>query len=321
MMDKPFRTIEEQIAILNSRGVATDKSTPKVLAREGYYSVVNGYKDLYLDPAATKAAGEDVFRKGTTFQDICRLFRFDRALRQTFFRYFAIAEAALKSLCAYHFAEAHQDEPEPYLNATNYDECQRTYVDWLISDFESALARNPRKKPQPKAYLEHYLKNHDEVPLWVLLRYMTLGQTFKFYCYQTESMRNKIAKGFAVLYELSYGEKINVSPRRLTQAYDHIKDFRNICAHEERLYCARVSPGHDISVVDALSDLQLVLPKDEAAQLTNDILDLLASIGEDMGEADFSRLVTSMGAEHLPGLKERRNVPRTSLEARVAQPA
>ena len=35
MMDKPFRTIEEQIAILNSRGVATDKSTPKVLAREG----------------------------------------------------------------------------------------------------------------------------------------------------------------------------------------------------------------------------------------------------------------------------------------------
>ena len=37
-----------QIAILNSRGVATDKSTPKVLAREGYYSVVNGYKDLYL---------------------------------------------------------------------------------------------------------------------------------------------------------------------------------------------------------------------------------------------------------------------------------
>ena len=68
MMDKPFRTIEEQIAILNSRGVATDKSTPEVLAREGYYSVVNGYKDLYLDPAATKAAGEDVFRKGTTFQ-------------------------------------------------------------------------------------------------------------------------------------------------------------------------------------------------------------------------------------------------------------
>lgn len=150
---------------------------------------------------------------------------------------------------------------------------------------------------------------------------MTLGQAFKFYCYQTESMRNKIAKGFAVLYELSYGEKINVSPRRLTQAYDHIKDFRNICAHEERLYCARVSPGHDISVVDALSDLQLVLPKNEAAQLTNDILDLLASIGEDMREADFSRLVTSMGAEHLPGLKERRNVPRTSLEARVAQPA
>ncbi|MCI9495802.1 MAG: Abi family protein [Adlercreutzia mucosicola] len=318
-MDKPFRTIEEQIAILNSRGVATDESAPEVLVREGYYSMVHGYKDLYLDPEAIAAANEDVFHEGTTFRDIYRLFQFDRALRQTFFKYFAIAEASLKSLCAYHFAEAHQDEPESYLNADNYDEEQCVYASWLIGDFKSALARNPHKRPQPKAYLQHYLKNHDEVPLWVLLRYMTLGQTFKFYCYQTESMRNKIAKGFAVLYELSYGEKINISPRRLTQAHDHIKDFRNICAHEERLYCARVSPGHDISVVDVLSDLQLVLPKDETTRLTNDILDLLTSIEEDMAVADFSRLVVSMGAEHLPGLKEHRDVPRTSLEARTGQ--
>ena len=43
-MDKPFKTIEEQVELLEARGVATDDDTPEVLLREGYYSVVNGYK-------------------------------------------------------------------------------------------------------------------------------------------------------------------------------------------------------------------------------------------------------------------------------------
>lgn len=294
-MDKPFRTIEEQIAILNSRGVATDSETAGILSREGYYSVINGYRDLYLDREATAKAREDVFIEGTTFQDIYRLFLFDRALRQTLFKYFAIAEATLKTMCAYHFMAVHQDEREPYLDKTNYDEGQSRFAGWLIEDFESALGRNPKKRPKPKAYMEHYRQNHDEVPLWVLLRYMTLGQAFKFYCYQNESMRNRIAKGFAELHQQSYGKKISISPKRLKRAYDHIKDFRNICAHEERLYCARVSPARDVPVIAVLPDLRLVLSKGDADQLTSDMISLLTNIGNDMDGVSFLKLMSSMG--------------------------
>ena len=294
-MDKPFRTIEEQVGILNSRGVATDGDTTEILSREGYYSVVNGYRDLYLDREATAKAGEDVFDEGTTFKDIYRLFLFDRALRQTLFKYFAIAEATLKTMCAYSFMEAHQDEKEPYLDKSNYDDAQPKFVGWLIEDFESALGRNPKKRPKPKAYMEHYRQNHDEVPLWVLLRYMTLGQTFKFYCYQNESMRNRIAKGFAELHEQSYGRKITVSPKRLKKAYDHIKDFRNICAHEERLYCARISPARDVTVADVLPDLRLVLSKRDADRLTSDVAALLVDAGNDMEVGYFRKMMESMG--------------------------
>ena len=45
-MDKPFKTVEEQVALLESRGMATDSNTPDILLREGYYSVVNGYKGI-----------------------------------------------------------------------------------------------------------------------------------------------------------------------------------------------------------------------------------------------------------------------------------
>lgn len=49
--DKPFRTVEEQVAILKSRGISfvDEKQAEAFLLRENYYAVVNGYKDAFLD--------------------------------------------------------------------------------------------------------------------------------------------------------------------------------------------------------------------------------------------------------------------------------
>ena len=65
MQDKPFLTIDEQVQLLASRGVAVDKDTADILLREGYYSVVNGYKDPFIDPEKTAEAGDDRFAEGT----------------------------------------------------------------------------------------------------------------------------------------------------------------------------------------------------------------------------------------------------------------
>lgn len=40
----PFLTIQQQIDLLESRGVETSEATASILLREGYYSVVNGFK-------------------------------------------------------------------------------------------------------------------------------------------------------------------------------------------------------------------------------------------------------------------------------------
>ena len=39
-MGKPFLTIQQQIELLESRGVKTDDASGSILLREGYYSVV-----------------------------------------------------------------------------------------------------------------------------------------------------------------------------------------------------------------------------------------------------------------------------------------
>ena len=55
---KPFKTIDEQIALLKSRGlVFKNEEVAKVnLLSFGYYEIVNGYKDILLE-------------EGDTFQD------------------------------------------------------------------------------------------------------------------------------------------------------------------------------------------------------------------------------------------------------------
>ena len=89
---KGFKTIAEQIAILESRGMAVGPDAPIVLLRENYYSIVNGYKDPFLDKDAMQERSEDAYIEGVEFDWLYSLFRFDRELRQTTFSYLIRAE-------------------------------------------------------------------------------------------------------------------------------------------------------------------------------------------------------------------------------------
>ena len=79
-MAKEFKTIGELVDLLESRGVKTDEETSSVLQREGYYAIVNGYKDTFLDRAAMQSSPGDVYKKGTTFRQIYDLFRLSSSL-------------------------------------------------------------------------------------------------------------------------------------------------------------------------------------------------------------------------------------------------
>lgn len=85
-MHKPFMTVSDQVELLSRRGLKTDSRTAWVLEREGYYSVINGYKGPFLDTKQTQEAGDDRYRDGTSFNDVYTLYIFDRNLRFLLFR-------------------------------------------------------------------------------------------------------------------------------------------------------------------------------------------------------------------------------------------
>ena len=109
MQDKPFKTHDELLRILEERGV--DFSAPdsksfakKKLQRIGYYNLVNGYSDLFWE---SKENG--LYKSKTTIEQLYNLYIFDEKLRQIILRNILPLETNIKSLISYYFPQKHSE--------------------------------------------------------------------------------------------------------------------------------------------------------------------------------------------------------------------
>ncbi len=147
-----------------------------------------------------------------------------------------------------------------------------------------------------KDYLEHYRKTHDNVPLWVTMNCLSLTQAFKFYYAQNESIRFAIAQEFQRMHREAHGATARrITHASLESAFDHIKDFRNICAHDERLYSARVDKSQSTDFRRLLQDMRLILTANECECLLADILKILAFADGSIKTVEIGQIVRSMG--------------------------
>ena len=96
-MKKEFKTLNEQIEILKSRGLIVDDydRAKSILFRENYF-FVNGYRHLL-----TKPNQPNQFVEGATFEELYSIFVFDRKVRNIIFQNILIVENNVKSICRY----------------------------------------------------------------------------------------------------------------------------------------------------------------------------------------------------------------------------
>lgn len=225
MSEKEFKTYDEMIALLASRGVdisttALKSYAKKRLQHEGYYNLINGYKALFLLPKAVPS-DEDNFKPGTTINEIYALYNFDRRLRNVFLKNVLIIETNIKSLISYTFSEKHGHSN--YLIYSNFDTTKRDSnknITALISDIQRQIAS---RYSDPS--ISHYLKCHGYIPLWVLNNILTLGTISKFYSLMQQQERQEISRIF------------HISDAELESFLFYLSKIRNFCAHGNRLYC------------------------------------------------------------------------------------
>jgi len=75
---KVFKTIPEQIDLLKSRNMMfrNERNAQHVLKNITYYSIINGYKDLFILPKSNDEDEDDF--NGNYFEDLHDVYDFDK---------------------------------------------------------------------------------------------------------------------------------------------------------------------------------------------------------------------------------------------------
>lgn len=274
-MAKPFLSFEEQINNLeNEKGlVIADRAFAERMLREiGYFGLIGGYKSPFKNPTTKK------YNDGVAFEDIVALYKFDENLRELFLKYILQFERHIRSLLSYYFTEKHGEQQSCYLTASNYDSNpkRRNDVGKLIGTLDK-LANHNSDYP----YINHQRTAYGNVPLWVLVNGLTFGTLSKFYALVTPDIRVKISKNFDGVNEKQLGQYLKV-----------ITKFRNVCAHNERLFSYQTK--NDIP--DTVLHQKLSIPQKGTQYLygKRDLFSLVIAFRYLLPESDFKKFKHSL---------------------------
>lgn len=82
----------------------------------------------------------------------------------------------------------------------------------------------------------HYEEHHKDVPLWILVNYMTYGQISTFFSYMPDKLKNTVAKDMSLFIEEDHRvTKAILTPAGLETFLYNIVEIRNIIAHDNKL--------------------------------------------------------------------------------------
>jgi abortive infection bacteriophage resistance protein len=278
---KPVKNIQEQIDILKSRKIVVDnlKFATKILEYENYYTVINGYKDLFLDSTNIK----DSYKTGTRFNEIVALYSFDRRLKELLLIELLRIEHSISSQIITAFSNKHGHNHTSYLrpesfNTDGFTNFKRTNA--LIFDLINLV----KKWQYRHGAIKHYMNKHGYVPLWVLSKVMTFGKINSFYACMTIDDKNTVAESFELESAL------------FKTLIDFLAEFRNRCAHGERIYCFRKDQDnakHPIQIPDLHCHELLNIPKNNKGYKygVRDILALLIAMKFFMHPSRYDALI------------------------------
>lgn len=222
-MSKPFLTYQQQIQKLKSQKhliIADEEFAEQKLKEIGYFSLIGGYKTLFIDPMTRLYHGD------TAFEDICALYDFDRDLRELTFRYLIEIEQKIRQLISYSFCSYFGEQQSFYLSPKSYNPSPK-----IASDVSKLIQQlnHIANVDVSKAYLIHYRRVYHNVPLWVATKALTFGQLSKFYSFLIFGQQSVISMEYEHLTE-----------KNLERYLSCLTIFRNACAHNEKLFNLRL---------------------------------------------------------------------------------
>ena len=268
--DKDFKTLDEQITILEYKGLQIKDKTyaKRVLLRENYF-FLNGYRHLFL-----KSENDKRFIEGTTFEEIYSLFLFDREFRNIIFKNLLIIENNIKSIIAYQLSRKYGYKESDYLKAKNFTHAPQKSRQ--VNDLIKKMKRQVRINAPQHVATMHYVNNYGYIPLWVLVKVLSFGIVGELYSILKREDQNSIAE----VYGLDADTLQNYLPI--------LANYRNLCAHEDIVFENRTQRELGATIYHKL--LKIEQEEGEYLQGRNDIFALVIIIKELLTNMEFKNL-------------------------------
>ncbi len=269
MVEKKFKTLDEQISIFRSKNMVihNEEYAKKVLLRENYF-FLNGYRHLFLNPNKT-------YKDGTTLEELYSLFLFDRTFRNICFKNLLIIENNFKSILSYQLSKKYGYKEKEYLrpkNFTNKPGKQRQ-----VSDLLKKMKRQIRINSNQHAATQHYADNYGYIPLWILVKVLSFGIVSEMYSILKEDDQKAISS----IYELS--------PDIFGMYLPILANYRNLCAHEDILYENKTQKVINNTVYHQL--LKIPKSSEEYIYGKNDVFALFIIMKQLLDKEKFNSLV------------------------------
>ncbi len=277
MGKKTFKTLEEQIAILQSKGLQINDydKIKDILFRENYF-FINGYRHLFQ-----KSYKDTNFITGTTFDELYGTFVFDRNIRNITFKFILIVENNIKSIISYQLSKKYGFKEKDYLNPKNFN--QDSMKVRQVYDVLNKMKRQIRINGKQHTATSHYLNNYGYIPMWILVKVLSFGIISELY---------GILK---VEDQLAIAEIYNVDPETMSIYLALLSNFRNLCAHEDILYDHRTQR----SIPDNRYHYMLDIPttNDEYIYGKNDLFAVMIILKQMLTDVEFRDIMNQISYE------------------------
>lgn len=276
-MIKTFKTIDEQIDILKSKGLEIDdiEYAKDVLLRENYF-FISGYRHLFL-----KSPKDRMFIPGAEFKELYAMFNFDRQIRNIFFKNILIVENNAKSIFSYQLSKKYGIKEKDYLNPFNFDRSGDKAR--RVNDLISKIKRQIRVNGGQHSATLHYTSNYGYIPFWVVVKVLSFGLISELY----SVMKREDQKEIAYVYGVDEDELLVYLPI--------LANFRNLCAHEDIMYDHRTQRNID----DTKFHSYLGIPKMDGEYIygKNDLFSCVIILKKLLREEDFTLLINELSYE------------------------
>lgn len=276
-MAKVFKTLDEQVEILQSKGLIINDipETKDILLRENYF-FISGYRMLFMESQENKK-----FLPGTTFDELYSMFQFDRHVRNILFKNLLIIENNIKSIMAFHLSSRYGIREDEYLNPKNFvmDRKRKKQVDDLLRKMKRQIRINGG---QHQATM-HYSEKYGYVPMWIAVKVLSFGIVSELFQILKPDDQETVANDF------------NLAKETLEIYLPVLANFRNLCAHEDILFEHKAQRN----IPDTKYHNLLKIPQvnDEYIYGKNDLFAIVLILKQMLRKDDFFLLMSELEFE------------------------